>query len=170
MPNAIKKILSVLTLLLVAIPFMFSVFSVAKLVIIKAQVSKALESEQLQTILVTENDAKWITPGKEILIKGKLFDVESFKCTNNNLEVTGLFDKEEDNLQDHVNNMFHQKQQGNAADSTTLINLIFHILYTEKNTPFKTDMAVILLKKYHFGFSENLVSVNSDIHLPPPKA
>jgi len=169
MHRTLKKISSLLALLLVAIPLIFSIYTVAKLAIIKCQMSEALESEQLQTITVSESDIKWIIPGKELLIKGNLFDVESYKYTQNKLEIKGLYDKEEDNVQDHVAKMFHQKQEENTADNTALVSLFFQTLFIEKNTFSKSNLAVTIVRKINYSFTEKLVSSNSDILIPPPK-
>src|SRR5207237_315866 len=118
---------------LVAVPLIFSMISVLKLSIIKGQMSEALRSEKLQTISVAGKDLEWIVPGKEILIGGHLFDVDSYRYLDNKVEITGLYDREEDNLQDHIANMFHQKETGNSTDNAVLLNLFFHTLFIEKN-------------------------------------
>lgn len=170
MHSTVKKITSLLALLLVAIPLIFSIFSVVKLAIIRYQASAALESEQLKVIRVTENDIKWVVPGKEILIRGNLFDVNSWHRTKDGYELTGLYDEQEDNFQAHVAKILHQKPQGNSTTNTVLVTLMFQTLFTEKNAAFQNHMAVILLKKSQYNFTESLVSANSDILIPPPKA
>ena len=170
MHSLIKKITSLLALLLVSIPFIFSVFSVVKLVIIKGQMSENLESEQLQTLTISKNDAKWVVPGKEILIDGNLFDIKSCRYIQNKLVITGLYDKEEDNLQDHIEKLFHQKENGNSTGNAALLNLFFQTLFIEKNTSFKTYITIRLLKNSNYAFTETLVSATSDILIPPPKA
>jgi uncharacterized membrane protein len=170
MHSLLKKIASLFLLLLVAIPFIFSIFSFTKLAIIKYQVSKALESEQLQTITVAESDAKWIVPGKEILISNNLFDVKSCKRLQDKLRLTGLYDAEEDRSVEQLIKMLHQKKQENSTANTALINLLFQTLFTEKTTFFKPNIPVILSKKLPFSFTESLAAVNADILIPPPKA
>ena len=170
MPSLVKKIASLLALLLVAIPFVFSIFSVVRLAIIKNQVSEKLRSEQLQTVTLSKSDVKWVIQGKEILIGGNLFDVKSCKNLQNNLEITGIYDREEDNLQDHLDRFFHEKEQGNSTNNAVMLNLLFQTWFIEKNTFFQIQIAEILLKKNKYSFTENLVSLNSDIQIPPPKA
>lgn len=170
MNTSLKKLGSIFFLLLIAIPSLFSIFSIVKLAAIKLQASEDLHYEQLRTITIAENDIKWITPGKELLLNGNLFDVKFVKHKNNNLEITGLFDKEEDIFEKYLSKIFNQKQQGNTTTHTMLISLIFQMVFTEKNIYIRQEITSVLLKKNHCSFTEELVSISSDILFPPPKA
>ena len=130
---------------------------------------QALENEQLQTLTVSQSDIKWLHPGKEMLINGRLFDVKSFKQIENTLEIKGLFDEKEESFQQLIISLFHHKQTGNSNTNTAIVNLFFQALFTDKSISFKINREDFLLKKKYFVFAETLVSSNSEILIPPPK-
>ncbi len=95
----LKKITtSVVLLLILATPLFFSVSVLVKQQIAQAQRNEKFSKEILQTISVSSAEIYWVTPEKEILFKGKLFDVKSYSKNGNSISLTGFFDNKEDKL------------------------------------------------------------------------
>ncbi len=158
-----------LILFLVITPFICSIFFVAKLIIIKSEITEVLQSRKVLNITVPENEVHWIDAGNELLINGKLFDAISYQKIKNNLILTGSYDREEDNLQDDVARFFQKKGNDNGASNIVYFNTFFRVLFMEKNNSFSVNIDSILPKKHVFYYAENLVYSSSDIILPPPK-
>jgi hypothetical protein len=112
---------------------------------------------------------KWVSEGEEILINGHLFDVESYKQTGNTLQVTGLFDTEEDNLNEQIKKLEQQKSNENNDKYTLLIGLLLQPLFTENNTALDKTIFNTGSKRFQFSFDENLYSTSLSIIIPPPR-
>ncbi len=85
------------------------------------------------------------------------------------MEITGLYDEEEDNIQEMIAQFFNQNHHGNAATNLAFVNLLFQPLFSEKSIPFENNCKVIFFKKSYYSFTEDLASANPDIVLPPPR-
>ena len=131
--------------------------------------AEALEQNALHTITTTTGKVRWVNFGKEILIDGHLFDVESYKLTGNNLELTGLYDTEEDHLNDQLNKIEQQKSGRNSRDYTLFISLLFQPFFTEKNSSLHHHFYYTTINQHEFLFSENLYSTSLSVIIPPPK-
>ncbi|MEO7766905.1 MAG: hypothetical protein ABIS01_05740 [Ferruginibacter sp.] len=57
-----------------------------------------LEQSSLETILIDSDELFWIKKGKEVLVKGKLFDVKSISFSKDKIQLWGLFDTTEDEI------------------------------------------------------------------------
>ncbi|MEP6595046.1 MAG: hypothetical protein ABJA71_03825 [Ginsengibacter sp.] len=131
---------------------------------------EALEKESLETINISSDGVKWVNKGKEILISGHMFDVESYEQTGNNLRVTGLFDTEEDYLNEQIKKNEQQESNGNNNKYTLLIGLLMQTFFAENNTAFNKNISDAGLNKFQFSFDENLYSTSLGTIIPPPKS
>lgn len=61
-----------------------------------------LEKSTLQSFQLNENEIVWERAGKEILINGQLFDVKQLTIKNGIATITGLFDKQEDQIKQAI--------------------------------------------------------------------
>lgn len=86
-------------LILVMTPVVIAVLFLVQQTVIRHEMKEKLEEEALQTVRIVEKNVTWVEKGKELLVDGKLFDVKSFKHSGGYVEVTGLFDEMEINLQ-----------------------------------------------------------------------
>ena len=66
-------------LLLVALPVVLSVCTFVNQKMLHYQRQERFETEQTQTVVIAAENISWIQDGKEVMINGKLFDVESIK-------------------------------------------------------------------------------------------
>lgn len=108
MDRLLKKIGTVVLLLTGFLPVLMFVFFLFKQHCIYYEMKKQLEKEHLQTIRIPEKEVHWIKSGKEILVEGKMFDLESFSQENGYYRFTGLFDETETDLVNQLRNNFQQ--------------------------------------------------------------
>ncbi|MEP7255630.1 MAG: hypothetical protein ABI666_07620 [Ferruginibacter sp.] len=99
--------------------------------IIQFQRKERLETELLQTITTSSEKIYWVNLGKEVLIEGELFDVKSFKTQGEKIFLTGIFDKEEDNLLREMDNFTQQKNEPNNPINQLAFKFIFAPVYKE---------------------------------------
>src|SRR5258706_11320754 len=98
-----NKILSLFFICLAAIPVSYCIYFFAKQQLIRHRMAEALEQNGLHTITTTIDNVTWVNFGNEVLIDGHLFDIESYKQTGKDLQLTGLYDTEEDDLNNQLN-------------------------------------------------------------------
>ena len=72
-----------------------------------------LEKQLLQTITLDDQHIHWVEKGKELLINGKLFDVENMEAQNGTIVFTGLYDDEETVLIKKLDESCNKKSAGN---------------------------------------------------------
>src|SRR5947208_3090119 len=128
-----NKILSLVFLCLVAIPVSYCIYFFVKQQVVRHRMAEALEQSGLHTITTTTDRISWVNFGNEILIDGHLFDVESYKQTGKNLQLTGLYDIEEDDLNNQLNKIEQQRSRQNSGDYVMLISLLFQNFFTHRN-------------------------------------
>ena len=72
-----------------------------------------LEKGMLQRITISKDDLHWVEQGKEILVNGKMFDVEDLVHEGNYVTVTGLYDEDETSLISILNRLQSENSRGN---------------------------------------------------------
>lgn len=76
---------------------------------VRHEMLERMEKELACTITLQPDELKWITPGKELLVAGELFDVKSRRDNpDGSVTLTGLFDEKEKQLLSHL----QKKQSG----------------------------------------------------------
>ena len=93
-----KKIVAGWLFLLAGIPLFFTMLFLVKQLLIQHQMFEKMEQGYVSTYRFSTGDLHWIKEGKELLIKGKLFDVKACTTASDSTSVTGLFDEEEELL------------------------------------------------------------------------
>lgn len=114
-----KKITAFLVLLLVAMPVFFSLNFMLQGKLLQEEAEKKFDTVTLQTINVSNNDLVWVREGKEVLIDGEMFDVESYTSSNGIVTLTGFFDIKETDLQHDFTKLI--EHSGNDASRSTLV-------------------------------------------------
>lgn len=114
MKAASQKIISSIILCIAAMPLIFACYVQLSEAVIHHQMKEALEQKSLVTIHIKSSQLVWIDKGKEARINGNMFDVKSYVVKGIVIELTGLFDKDEDVLFAQINNA----QQKNNTDAT----------------------------------------------------
>ena len=167
MRNSTKSTIAFLFIIVASMPLTLSIYFFAQQQIIHFNTSKAFEEQSLQTIRIGKSDALWINKQKELLVDGKLFDVKYFRDTGNYLEVTGLFDGKEDELNRQLKKMEQEKSPVNSSAHNTLITFLFQTLFS--NTTIVNTNTLIQTRNYDFSNAEDLYSIYTSIKSPPPK-
>ena len=57
-----------------------------------------LEKQSLHVVTLKNNDIIWLKAGKEIFLKGKMFDIKTAETRNGYTTFKGLYDEEETTL------------------------------------------------------------------------
>lgn len=113
MKATLNKIISLLLLCLATLPIIFAAYIQVNEAVIHHRMQEELEQKNLVIIHVNSSQLIWTNKGKEASINGNMFDVEKFSVTGNDVQLTGLFDRDEDALFAHIDN-----QQQNNSDAT----------------------------------------------------
>lgn len=125
-----KKILTIVLLLIVAVPLFFSAAFIIKQKHVQYQMREKLEQASLQTITVPSTEIIWVKKDKEVIINGKLFDVKSISIAGNNTTIKGLFDDVEERLLAKLKDAINlKKETGNHVAGQ--VSCIFLPLYSE---------------------------------------
>lgn len=162
-----RKYLTVFILLsLTAMPAMMAIRFVVSSQIAEHKIIEALEKGSYQVLTFKAQQIQWIEEGKELLVDGKLFDVKDCRQNDGNIEVTGLFDKEEDDLQEKYKRLINSNTEN--PEHTSLLKIFF--------TPFlitipedETMIFCIITVNPHQLFSEDSVNRSYHIFAPPPE-
>ena len=107
-----------------------------------------LEHEMLITFTFSQQQIKWVIPGKELLVNGKLFDVKKYIEKNNCIEITGLFDKEEQALKESYVKLLQDKSD--TIPFKKLMGKFFSILFSLRQTVIHTQNITIEFHPYYF--------------------
>lgn len=109
-----RKHITVLGLLLLMVmPLFFSVAVMVKQKILQFQRMERFETEAIQRISVSPEKLLWVKDGKEVIIEGELFDVESYEQQGNKILLTGFYDNKEEKLVKDIKDIY----QNNKAES-----------------------------------------------------
>ncbi len=125
-----------------------------------------LEAQSLQRIVVVNHSINWVKEDAELIIDGQLFDVHSInKLSNGKVEIFGLTDIKEDQLNTQVELLIKHKNRLQAmlaklivAQSIGIVDQPTEAFFLTKNLPSK--YAVLHCK---------CIKSTLDIITPPPR-
>lgn len=155
-------------LLLIALPLVFAVGILVKQKLIQLQRKDRFETEKLETITISAAKINWVMPGKEALVGGKLFDVESFRTAGGEVVLTGFFDVKEDELVSQIKDLTEQKKETGSPLTKLAVKLLFTPVYTEPASGFfqhgwhTTDQDF-------YSYTELTLPGFHPLDIPPPK-
>jgi hypothetical protein len=113
MKTPFRKIISYLMLGIVVLPLVFAGYIQTSEILIHREMKEGLEQKNLVTIHVRSSHLTWTKKGKEAIVNGNMFDVKNYTENGDQIELTGLFDNDEDKLFTEIN-----MQQENNTDAT----------------------------------------------------
>ena len=90
---------------------------------IQYEMKDRLEEQWLLTVSVFQEDVHWIKPGKEIWLKGRMFDIKSSNIKNGTYTFTGLYDEDETMLVKQL-----QKNQPENTAGNKVLAQLFQLL------------------------------------------
>jgi hypothetical protein len=163
-----NKITALGMLLLIALPLIFSVGIMVKQKAIQWQRKERFETENIETIIITAEKLHWINPGKEAIVEGRLFDVESFRPAGKNISLTGFFDGKEDELVKQIKDLTEQKKDNDNPLTRFAVKLLFIPVYTEPaSTSFQQCWHTV--GRDFYSYSELILPGFHPLDIPPPK-
>jgi len=98
--------------------------------LIENEMEERLETASLQTITVNSTHVQWLKKNKEVLINGNLFDVHTYTTKGNTVILTGLYDKDEDQLHEQLKDFMQQKNWHFISAACCRNKIPFFLHYT----------------------------------------
>jgi len=151
------------------IPFLVAIGFVVKQQIITHKMFEKLEQNTEKTHQYTIQEISWIKEGKELMMQGKMFDLKRFEIKGNNIEITGLFDEEEDALQQRFLLLLQPIKHTPAPLQELIIISIFSPLFLEQNTIEISVIYAVIKNNFPINYKENSIRKNYPINILPPK-
>lgn len=167
--NLNKKIISLFFLFsVVAIPLIYSIYTITMQVIIETRMHDKMEHEQLLMFTVESSSIIWLKVNKEMLINGEPFDVKAISKNGNMVIVTGLFDAAEKKLRIQLNKYINSADQQATAHKSLLLQFIAN--YYQEPGKINLDIPFTFHKRKNFQFlPDKICSLYDEIVLPPPR-
>lgn len=157
-------------LLFVTIPLFCTIGFLIKQQLVIHSLHEKLEQGLAKTYSFSKHEILWVTEGEELLVKGKLFDVHSYKITNNSIIVTGLFDYEEELLTTGYLQISSQNKHTPSPFQLFLLKTFFSPLYYKATKPAFTTLEYTIIPRHILRrFEENIVPKYYPVISPPPK-
>ena len=125
MKPSIKKITSLFLILLGFTPLLFVIIFSIRQHSIRHRMKEKMENQSLQSITLADNAIHWAKPGKEIWVKGKMFDIKSISHNKGLTTFYGLYDEEETQLKI----VFEKGCKKKMADENMLLGQLFQCLH-----------------------------------------
>jgi len=161
----------VFTLLsIMAIPLCLAIGFLIKQEIIAHQMFEKLEKGAQKNYQFPLQDISWVKEGKELLVRGKMFDVKNFKIKNNYIEVTGIFDEEEDALKQTFAHLLYPLKSSSSPLQNCILKSIFAPVFFETATIKIPEKYSCTIQKSIINYKEICIQKSYPITTPPPKA
>lgn len=164
-----KKILAIALLLAVLTPLLVFTCFLVKQSCIENEMEDQLKSASLRTISVDITKLIWTKKGKEVLLDGKLFDVRSYTVNDSRVILTGLYDNDEDVLNEQMKNFVQQKNGTTAPLNQAVFNLLFPPLYNNTVDALAQNPWRVITHHFIPYQEEKVPSKYLSILTPPPK-
>lgn len=108
---------------IVAVPQLFLVLLLGLQVYVRHRLAERFEQQTAVNLVIEETDLVWVKPGREILVKGEMFDIKTIRYEDGKAHITGIFDHEETEI------MHLLKGQANPLkNGQTLVQLFAWLL------------------------------------------
>lgn len=155
-------------LLLISVPLFFTLVFLVKQHWLQHRMFEKIEQGYVNTYSFSTGDLQWIKKGKELLIKGKLFDVKNYTITADSITVTGLFDEEEELLKTNYLQSANSKNDPPSPLQLLLLKSFFSPAFTYASDHTLFSMQFIGDNILSVG-EETIVSMYYPIATPPPR-
>jgi hypothetical protein len=161
--------ISITMMIIMAAPLLFYAGYFIKQKQIQSQMVSKLKHNILSTITIKQDDIKCVKSNKEILVNGRLFDVNSIVKKADCFEITGLFDVDEDLLQKELTDFNNQKNKGDSPINQLMKKyLSSDAFFHEPDFSFATN--VFGIQCFYSTYSGNVIQQLLPVDSPPPKA
>jgi len=160
-----RKILAFSMLLIVAAPLFSFIYFFYTEKQARHQMEEKLEKAALQQVVLPLSDLHWIEDGKEALVNGKYFDVESFVLSTDHIVLTGLFDSKEDKLHSQLKKIFQVEEEPSLFGNMAVF--MFFPVYFESGSV-QSPVHWQTVSNRYLGYTEKIPSSPvADITHPP---
>lgn len=124
-----------------------------------------LENVSLKSIIIEKDSFTWVENNKEIKINGKLFDVKSYYVVADKIVFSGLYDEDEDAIDEKVNLLTTKNKQATfpieKLSEIYLANMAWRCEYNLTDYQVKNKLS-------YFFYNEVAVSQPRIFFAPPP--
>lgn len=124
-----------------------------------------LENVSLKSIIIEKDSFTWVEKNKEIKINGKLFDVKSYYVVADKIVFSGLYDEDEDAIDEKVNLLTTKNKQATfpieKLSEIYLANMAWRCEYNLTDYQVKNKLS-------YFFYNEVAVSQPRIFFAPPP--
>lgn len=134
--NTKKNIAVIICTVVVLMPFLFWLVHFTAEQVNRYQIHEKLEHENIQSIVLADNDFKWIKQNEEILIHNQLFDVKKYTQSGNSFTFWGVFDTVEDAIALQLKKLEQTTNQSSLPYHSLLLKLLSPALLNNSNTYF----------------------------------
>lgn len=157
-------------LFLVSVPLFFTFSYLVKQLLVQHSMFEKIEQSYVNTYNFSRGDLQWIKEGKELLIKGKLFDVKTYTITLDSISVTGLFDEEEELLKTNYLQIANNKNDIPGPLQLLLLKSFFSPAFTNTPDHIFVSLQFIFIDGNNLPpVDETIVSMYYPIVTPPPR-
>ena len=163
-----KKIISFFFLSVFLIPVLLLLSIFIQQQFIQHAMLEKLEAGNTETIFVKKSSIRWIRPGKEVEINGKMFDVKNVVIHQDYYELKGLFDEKEAMLIVVLKKLQHQPNNNPGHIAFAKVNAA--VLFFENIKEFNFSTFSISGDLFANSGVTALLSFSSELVSPPPKA
>lgn len=157
-------------LLLISIPIVLFIYYKVQQILVRHEMMEKLEHTELQTIKMDASDVRWYEENREIIVKGKLFDVVSQAKLpgTDTILFTGLFDEEETELEYKAGRLLREKEKNDSNDKLVQAIWLFNspIQHSQQLSAMFTEVS----KSYFPLIASRIPLADLSIPAPPPKA
>lgn len=155
-------------LLIVAVPLFFSAGFIIRQQVVKHQMRQELAKEILQTVHIPAANAVWLNEKQELIIEGRLFDVQYWQIENDELTATGLFDEDEDKLNKQLKVFVDQEEDSQSPLNNLVSEFFFSPVYAA-SIDFTTDIHWCYINKVNYNYAESIPAAPFLSDILPPK-
>lgn len=164
----LKKITTFLLLAMLLAPLSYTYIFQAKQANVQRKMKKQLQGNMLHSMVIAEEDLRWVKPGKEILVGEKMFDIKTIEYrADGTVYITGLFDHEESFLYAQLKK--NRKEETNR-NNQQLVQLFQLMQALPDNHPEQDHFTLPLVLQMPADTENQLPSPFQSILTPPPQS
>lgn len=158
-----RKTITILFAFVILLPLVFSGGLQLFQVYLKHRAEQRLQTETIFDLSFPLHKVKWVEEGREIMVDGKMYDLQSYHEEGGMLIAKGIYDEHESRVMNVLHN-FNEKDQNQLIIRVLLLIQIFSVIVHTLAPIFQPG----LLQKYFQPFSSRIpLPVVKKIYQPP---
>ncbi len=161
--------IAITLIMIIGAPLLFYAGYFIKQQQIQSQMSAKLKQSRLSTITIKQDDIKWVKANKEILVNGRLFDINSIVKKADYFLITGLFDNDEDLLQREITDLHNQSHNGDSPLNQLLLKYFSFVAFFHESD-FSFVKVTLSIRCFYSTYAGNVIQQLLPVISPPPKA